>query len=118
MRVLRTLALACAAGLVAAAAMPALAQVDIIWQNAATGQTSYWTMNGATSTSAAVLLTDANWRVTASADFNGDGKSDLLWYNAATGQTYSTLMLDRRSYSNWVSEILLTHSNWQVNSDA
>jgi hypothetical protein len=91
--------------------MPALAQVDIIWQNAATGQTSYWTMNGATSTSAAVLLTDANWRVTASADLNGDGQSDLLWYNAATGQTSYWMMNGSAMIA---SGVLLTDPNWKV----
>jgi hypothetical protein len=34
-----------------------------------------------------VLLTDTDWKVIATADFNGDRTADLIWYNAATGQT-------------------------------
>jgi hypothetical protein len=58
-----------------------------------------------------LLLTDLNWKVTASADFNGDGK-DLLWYNAVTGQTAAWLMSDWRQ----PALAVITDSNWKVSA--
>ena len=31
-------------------------------------------------------LTDTNWRVVSSRDFDGDGKTDLLWRHAVSGR--------------------------------
>src|SRR5574337_2159731 len=58
----------------------------------ATGQTTTWLMNGTTVIGGGLLLTDPNFKVIATADLNGDGRSDLIWYNAATGQTTTWLM--------------------------
>ena len=65
---------------------------DLLWYNAATGQTSIWLMNGGAATAQSLILTDPNWRISNTGDFNGDGKADLLWYNATTGQTAIWLM--------------------------
>src|SRR5678815_4808663 len=67
-------------------------KADLLWYNAATGQTSTWLMNGTSAIGAALLLTHPNWKVIQTPDLNGDGKADLLWYNSATGQTSVWLM--------------------------
>jgi isocitrate dehydrogenase len=79
--------------------------------NAATRQTVAWLMNGLSATSFSVLLTNPDWKITATPDLNGDGKSDLLWYNAVSGQTVAWLMdgLSPTSYS-----LLLSDLNWKI----
>ncbi|MFO1305817.1 MAG: PQQ-dependent sugar dehydrogenase [Burkholderiales bacterium] len=68
------------------------ARADLVWQNATTGTTAMWLMNGTAPTSTMVLLANSGWRVTHLADFNGDGKLDLVWRNAITGETALWLM--------------------------
>src|SRR5258708_19048992 len=62
---------------------------DILWHNSATGSNSIWLMNGTTISGGATNLatvTDLNWRIAGSGDFDGDGKSDILWRHGATGE--------------------------------
>jgi len=84
---------------------------DLLWYRPATGDTAYWMMNGATYTSAAVLLSDPNWKVVATGDLNGDGKADVIWYNGATGQTAYWMMNGPTATA---SGVLLTDDNWKL----
>ena len=86
-------------------------KADLIWYNAATGQTSTWLMNGGTQQSGALLLTDPNWKISTTADFNGDGNTDILWYDAATGTTAAWLMSGQ---TQTVGTTLLVDPNWKV----
>jgi len=86
-------------------------KADLLWYNAATGQTATWLMNGASMTGAALLLTHPDWKVIQTPDLNGDGKADLLWYNAATAQTAVWLM---NGTSQIGAALLLTHPDWKV----
>jgi len=88
-------------------------KADLIWYNAATGQTSYWLMDGGTPNGAGVLLTHPNWQVTATANLNGDGTADLIWFNASTGQTAYWFM---NSGTPMASGLLLTDPQWKVAS--
>jgi hypothetical protein len=72
-------------------------------------------MNGTTATVSVLLLRDANWKVEATADLNGDGKADLLWSNSATGQTAAWLMNGSNVLSN---PFLQTDFNWQIQATA
>jgi len=62
---------------------------DILWQNQANGLLGVWYMNGVTLTGVALLnpsqVTDVNWKIVATGDFNADGKPDILWQNQANG---------------------------------
>ena len=62
---------------------------DIIWQEQTQGWLAAWLMNGTTVTASIGLsperVSDTNWKIVASGDFNGDGKNDLIWQNFATG---------------------------------
>jgi len=64
---------------------------DIIFQNSTSGDMAYWLMNG-TSMSQLLFISPknpgTNWKLVASADFNGDGYADLLFQNSATGDLY------------------------------
>ena len=70
-------------------------KVDIVWRHTATGENYLYPMNGTTiKASEGYLRTvaDANWRIAACGDYDGDGKSDILWRNVATGENYVYLM--------------------------
>ena len=86
-------------------------KADLLWYNAATGQTSTWLMNGTSAIGAALLLTHPNWKVIQTPDLNADGKADLLWYNSATGQTSVWLMDGTTTIG---GALLLTHPDWRV----
>jgi uncharacterized protein (DUF1800 family) len=65
---------------------------DLVWRNNANGQTMIRLMNGLSTTSSAVVMTDAHWAVTNVGDFNGDLKTDLLWRHSTTGEIAMWLM--------------------------
>jgi hypothetical protein len=86
-------------------------KADLLWFNAATGQTAYWLMDGATTINGGVLLTHPRWKVIGTGDLNGDGKADLVWYNADTGQTAYWLMSGATATAGGV---LRTDPDWRV----
>lgn len=64
---------------------------DLVLHNATTGEVQFWTMNGGARFGSPVPLTGATplpleWKLSATGDFNADGKPDILWRNTATGQ--------------------------------
>lgn len=65
-------------------------KVDFIWQNSATGDITYWLMNGVQVTAMSSFPGVANgslagWKLIGAADLNGDGNADLIWQNSSTG---------------------------------
>ncbi len=64
---------------------------DILWRytadDASAGLNVVWYMNGMARTGVAMLprLSDLDWKIADTADFNGDGKTDILWRNTGTG---------------------------------
>jgi RHS repeat-associated protein len=59
--------------------------------NAVSGATHVWPMQGKTILPTEGDLrpvTDPNWTLAATGDFDGDGKLDVLWRNATTGDNY------------------------------
>jgi hypothetical protein len=68
---------------------------DLLWRQASTGETMIWLMDGTSlpdRLAAYNLGGSADWSVTLTGDFNGDGFADLLWRQASTGQTVIWLM--------------------------
>ena len=67
---------------------------DILWRYYGVGQgqgtTIIWYMNGTTVTGQGypVQVSDTDWRIDRTGDFNGDGKTDILWryYGSGGGQ--------------------------------
>jgi hypothetical protein len=51
-------------------------KTDLLWYNAASGDTAIWLMNGTALKGGGLLLRDPNWKVVATPDLNGDGKAD------------------------------------------
>ena len=72
---------------------------DILWHNAATGESQIWFMNGSSRIGRATILDGARptligppWSIVGTNDFDGDGKTDLLWHNSSTGETQMWFM--------------------------
>jgi hypothetical protein len=60
---------------------------DLVWQHVTAGWLSVWFMNGGSLIRDDLLVPNRilsnEWRIVASADMNGDGKSDLIWQHTA-----------------------------------
>jgi hypothetical protein len=62
--------------------------IDVLWQDPATGATQIWYLGGAqhNAVTSAVNLTGSNaWQVAAVGDYNGDGNPDTIWQDPVTG---------------------------------
>jgi exo-beta-1,3-glucanase (GH17 family)/isocitrate dehydrogenase len=86
-------------------------RADLLWTNAASGQTAAWLMDGTLPSQTAAIFSHPDFRVIATPDLDGDGKSDLLWYNAATGETAAWLMNGATVNS---AASLLVHAGFKV----
>lgn len=62
---------------------------SLFWHNKVTGQISAWILSGTNVMDTRPLgidrISDTNWFVAATADFNRDGYPDVLWRNSADG---------------------------------
>ena len=92
---------------------------DWVWQNTATGDLLAWHMNGLTETSVATVspspVTDTNWKIVGSGDFNGDGQADLVWQHQTLGYLYIWFMNGdtATSYQSF-SPAQVADTNWKV----
>ncbi|MEI6205690.1 MAG: FG-GAP-like repeat-containing protein [Desulfuromonadales bacterium] len=68
---------------------------DLVWWNSRTGQVYIMLMASPTTVKGGgILTTEPNtyWRIVATGDINGDGKTDLIWWHQVTGQVYAMLV--------------------------
>jgi Subtilase family/Bacterial pre-peptidase C-terminal domain/FG-GAP-like repeat len=67
---------------------------DILWRHYGNGQDAFWSMNGTTHQEGVYItpVSDFNWRMEGSGDFNNDGKGDIIWRNYRTGENAIWLM--------------------------
>jgi hypothetical protein len=62
---------------------------DILWRNQASGQNAIWQMKRDFTLQSGRFITpisDLNWQIVGTGDFNHDGIADLVWRNQATGE--------------------------------
>jgi peptidyl-Asp metalloendopeptidase len=68
---------------------------DVLWRHSTSGQNYVHMMSGAAilpSSGSLPTVVEAEWKVAAVDDFNGDGRADIYWRNSATGECYLWLM--------------------------
>lgn len=93
---------------------------DLVFWNSSTGAIEFWLMNGATRDSvvqmpAPPLPPDPSWRLSATADFNYDGKPDLVWRNLST-QKISIWTMNGTTYQGQVipTPDQAVDANWEI----
>jgi uncharacterized repeat protein (TIGR01451 family) len=63
---------------------------DLVWRHDFSGQNVLWYMNGANLVTGGFTnpptLTDNNWKIVGTNDFNSDGRPDFLWRHLVSGQ--------------------------------
>ncbi|HXG70650.1 MAG TPA: S8 family serine peptidase [Gemmatimonadaceae bacterium] len=71
-------------------------KADLIWQHQLDGRLAVWLMDGLTVREGTLLnpaqVTDTNWHIVATADFDRDGRRDLLWQHQTDGRVAVWLM--------------------------
>jgi hypothetical protein len=70
-------------------------KLDLLWQHR-DGWLAAWLMNGGTILDGVMLtpnrVEDPNWKITGTADLNGDGMEDIIWQHKTQGLLASWLM--------------------------
>jgi Bacterial pre-peptidase C-terminal domain len=76
---------------------PPIGQADLLWRNAATGQTVIWNINdtttpidiggGVVTYKGAAINPGADWQVKATGNFGGSRNTDMLWRNKGNCST-------------------------------
>jgi hypothetical protein len=63
-------------------------KTDILWRNKQTGQVNVWLIDGTALLSKGTLgtVSDLNWGIIKTGDFDSNSNTDLLWRNSQTGQ--------------------------------
>jgi 6-phosphogluconolactonase (cycloisomerase 2 family) len=65
-------------------------QTDILWRHELSGQNVVWYMNGTSLVSGTFLtpaaLSDTDWKMAGTGNFDGDGKPDIVWHHRLSGQ--------------------------------
>lgn len=63
--------------------------MDLLWQNISDGYLATWSLNGTSLMSSDLLspnrVSDNNWRIVGTGDFNGDYKPDIVWQEQTQG---------------------------------
>jgi VCBS repeat-containing protein len=90
-------------------------KTDILWRNYSTGRNAIWQLNGVSLelSTAIAGVSDPNWKIQGSGDFNSDGKSDIVWRNTATGAN-SIWLMNGASLTASIPIPALTGSGWQI----
>ena len=82
---------------------------------AATGENFWWVTNGSAVTEKRFLppVTDLNWQIVTTGDFNGDAKVDLVWRNSSTGAN-SIWLMNGSDVIDTVTLPAVADKNWKI----
>ncbi len=89
---------------------------DLVWQNKRNGRIAVWWLDGTTYIGGELFSNqpaNANWRVIAAPDLDGDGDADLLWRNRSNGKLAGWKM-NSTSFINGISIPAQGGKFWQV----
>jgi hypothetical protein len=80
---------------------------DLLWQNQATGDVTYWLMNDTTRTGYGWIAygVPTEWKIVATIDLDNSGYSDLVWQNQITGDvTYWRMYGVKQLDYGWIAK--------------
>jgi hypothetical protein len=92
-------------------------QEDILWRYYGSGgANTVWYMKGVTHTGSASLgaVTDLNWKIVGTGDFNGDGWPDILWRYNGSGGNNAVWYMKGVIHTGSASLSAVTDLNWQI----
>ncbi|NEN99965.1 MAG: VCBS repeat-containing protein, partial [Moorea sp. SIO3I7] len=86
------------------------------WRNTANGDIGIWLMNGSQFQEAVsiVPVSDLNWKIHGTGDFNRDQQTDLLWRNDSTGENAVWLMNGTEPNRGVLIQSELANSKWKI----
>jgi hypothetical protein len=91
---------------------------DLVWQNIATGEVSYYLMDGTMAFTTGMFTpdrVDPTWQIASVRDMDRDGHPDILWNNVSTGQVLAWFMngttMTRQA---WINISPLDDTNWRL----
>jgi hypothetical protein len=90
---------------------------DVLWRyNGSGGKNAVWYMKGATYIGSAYLtaVTDLNWQIVGTGDFNGDGWPDILWRYNGSGGKNAVWYMKGATYIGSAFLPAVTDLNWQI----
>jgi hypothetical protein len=97
---------------------------DILWQNQSTGLLSAWRMSGVDliqgvlltlpDGSSPALVSDTQWRIVGTADFNADGRTDLLWQHDQGWVAIWFMDGERQIAGTLITERPLSDLGWRI----
>jgi len=94
---------------------------EILWRNASSGANLAWNVasDGQTITSSYALpsVSDINWKLAATADFNYDGNADLVWRNSVTGDN-AVWFMNGGAFASAADLPRVSDANWEIRSVA
>jgi subtilisin family serine protease/Leucine-rich repeat (LRR) protein len=91
---------------------------DILWRHYGTGVNMVWTLDGTKKVGPLIWLpriSNVNWKIADTGDYNGDGKTDILWRYTGTGGFNMIWTMDgtKKIGSNiWIRR--LNNLNWKI----
>jgi hypothetical protein len=94
-------------------------RIDLIWQHESNGLLSAWFMNGTSLAGSSALtpnqVTDTNWKIVGSADFNHDGELDLFWQHQVT-RLMTIWFMNGTSFvgPGLLSNNTVSDTNWEI----
>ena len=96
---------------------------DVLWRYYGTGQgqgtTIIWFMTGTTISSQGYpyLVSDTDWRIDRTGDFNGDGKTDILWRYYGSGPDQGTAIIwcmDGAAVIDQIFPYRVSDTDWKI----
>ena len=94
-------------------------RADLFWQHQGDGRISVWLMDGVRVVAGTLLspslVSDTNWKIVGTADFDGNGSRDLVWHHQGDGRIAIWLMNGTTLMNGTLtSPAQVADTNWKI----
>jgi len=93
------------------------ARSRLFWRNTVTGAVASWVMDGNKMLSGGPVgpvVSDLEWQLAGTGDFNGDGETDLVWHHNSLGWVSIWLLRGDTLLSGTQLPLRVTDTNWRI----